>query len=333
VIDVHGQVLASHPKRARWPEIAELRSIADYQATSDFAGDEPLTIAAVEIEGVVVGYLCAAAPPGRSPVIAFAIHLVGLELARRQAVLTGNREMLGQVLEDIIAEHLPSSEAIRRLALHGLDVEQDYRVLIGRVDCPAVRLRRVPWNVLDLVEGHSGEPYGALIGDSVVVISPANNPPEQSLDALFEALSRLGPNAAVGISAVHRGVRGIRIGHFEASQAVARGPGRHGLTSVEPLTLAGLLLSNSNVPVRDIAMSTLQPLIDYDSSRDGDLMKTLRVYLATDCSPGRAAQQLFIHRNGIQYRLDRIAALTGRNLASFEDRAHLWLALSALELG
>ncbi|MFE7417641.1 PucR family transcriptional regulator [Rhodococcus sp. NPDC057529] len=332
VIDVHGQVLASHPARRKWPAITELRSIAIEQADHELPGAEPLTSAAVEIEGVVVAYLCAATSPERSPVIPFAISLIGLELARRQAVLTGNREMLGQVLEDIISEHLPPSEAVRRLALHGLDVDSSFRVLIGRVDCSTVRLRRVPWNVLDLTGEHSSEQFAALIGEAVVVISPEDRDPAESSTALFEALSQLGPNAAVGVSGVHRGVHGLRIGHFEAGTAVARGPGRHGQTSVEPLTLAGLLLSNSTVPVRDIAMHTLAPLIDYDNSRNGDLIKTLKVYLETDCSPSRAARLLFIHRNGMQYRLERIAELTGRNLASFDDRAHLWLALSAMEM-
>jgi len=332
VIEVHGQVLASQPVRNSWPAISELRTIAQCQAAEAARGPDPLTVAAVEIEGIPVAYLCAAASPQPSPIIQFAINLIGLELARRQAVLTGNREMLGQVLEDIIAEHLVPREAVRRLRQHGLDIEGDHRILIGKVDCSASRLRRVPWNIMDLVGEHSSDLFAALLDDIVMVVSPADQDPDQAATMMFDALSRLGPNAVVGVSGVHRGVSGVRIGYFEAKQAVSRGPGKHGSMEFEPLTLPGLLLNNSTVPVRDIALDTLQPLIDYDTHRNGELIKTLEAYLEADCSPSRAAQRLFIHRNGMQYRLEQIAELTGRNLASFSDRAHLWLALSALNL-
>ena len=340
VIDVHGTVLGTHPVRAVWPPVAELRTIAALawdqdQGTDSTASDrdeESITSVAVDIEGVTVAYLCAVTRRDLDTVVQFAVSLIGLELARRQAVLTGNREMLGQVIEDVVAEHISAGEAVRRFEIHGLDVESAFRVLIGRVDGKVDRLRRVPWNLVDLVSERSSHPFAALAGGTVVVITYADDDHVESGRALLSALSRLGPGASVGVSGVHHGVQGVRVGMFEARRASSHGPGLHLAESVEALSLAGLLLSNSLVPVKDIALAALGPLIDYDTRKTADLVNTLKTYLQQDCSPARTAQALFIHRNGLQYRLDRIAELTGRNLASVEDRAHLWLALTALEM-
>ncbi|MFD8595967.1 helix-turn-helix domain-containing protein [Kitasatospora sp. NPDC059646] len=41
------------------------------------------------------------------------------------------------------------------------------------------------------------------------------------------------------------------------------------------------------------------------------------------------ADRMFVHRNTVRYRLERIEQLTGRSLQSTHDRFQLWLALLA----
>ncbi|MDW5593073.1 PucR family transcriptional regulator ligand-binding domain-containing protein [Conexibacter stalactiti] len=76
----------------------------------------------------------------------------------------------------------------------------------------------------------------------------------------------------------------------------------------------------------------LGPLIDYDSEHDGELVKTLHTYLECDRSPKRAAAELFVHNQTVNYRLARVQELTGRSLRSTADISELWLALRALAL-
>ncbi|MGW4420622.1 PucR family transcriptional regulator [Streptosporangium sp. NPDC004631] len=325
VIDRQGRVLDSRPARAGWPALAELRVLAAGEAG-------PVTVSSVDIEGVTVGYLCAAQPPGSTPIIPFAVGLIGLELARRQAILTGRRELLGQVIQDLVFEHVAVEEATRRLAVHGFKDGDRHRLLLGQVTCSPERLRRVPWNVLELVSDAGDGADAVLTGlveDLVVLVAPDGRDHAALAAELLAMLARLGADASVGVSGVHQGVRGLRIGFFEARQAVGQGPG---LQDIAPLSLAGLLLNNSDAPVRDMALISLQPILDHDANRKGDLLETLRVFLDSGCSPGESARRLVIHRNGLQYRLQRIEKLTGRDLSSFDDRIHLWLALRALEM-
>lgn len=62
------------------------------------------------------------------------------------------------------------------------------------------------------------------------------------------------------------------------------------------------------------------------------LLATLRALFHSDGQRGPAAAALGIHRNTLRDRVTRIERLTGRSLASPEDRAELWFALRTAEL-
>ncbi len=55
--------------------------------------------------------------------------------------------------------------------------------------------------------------------------------------------------------------------------------------------------------------------------------RILSVYYKNQMSLGKASEELFIHKNTLQYRLDKIAAKSGYNPRSFSDAVILYLAL------
>jgi purine catabolism regulator len=66
-------------------------------------------------------------------VLPYAVALVGLELARRQAVLAGQRQLAGQVLEDLVRGALTTAEAERRLATFGIKAADQHAILVGTI--------------------------------------------------------------------------------------------------------------------------------------------------------------------------------------------------------
>jgi len=62
------------------------------------------------------------------------------------------------------------------------------------------------------------------------------------------------------------------------------------------------------------------------------LTGTAEVWLDSAGSPQRAATRLCIHRQTLYYRLGRIEALTGLDLADGEDRLLLHTAVKAARL-
>jgi len=72
----------------------------------------------------------------------------------------------------------------------------------------------------------------------------------------------------------------------------------------------------------------VEPVAARDREKGSDLVRTLRVYFAVGANASAAADQLFLHRNSMLYRLSRVEELTGLDLK--DPRAGLALRLGLL---
>lgn len=70
---------------------------------------------------------------------------------------------------------------------------------------------------------------------------------------------------------------------------------------------------------------TIQPLVEYDEKNDSDLCNVLWVYLQHDGSVKDTADELYVHRNTINYKLNRAAKILDMNLSSLDTRLQLTL--------
>ena len=98
-------------------------------------------------------------------------------------------------------------------------------------------------------------------------------------------------------------------------------------TVPEPL-LHELLLANVPTPVlRSSRERLLGPLRDYDTRHNAELLPTLTSFLDCDGSWSACASRMYVHVNTVRYRINRIEALTGRDLSALADRVDFFLAL------
>jgi DNA-binding PucR family transcriptional regulator len=72
----------------------------------------------------------------------------------------------------------------------------------------------------------------------------------------------------------------------------------------------------------------IEPVQEYDRTRRSDLVLTLKTYFAAGGNASEAADRLFLHRNSMVYRLDRIQKLIGLDLK--DDRVALAIRLGLL---
>lgn len=94
-------------------------------------------------------------------------------------------------------------------------------------------------------------------------------------------------------------------------------------------TLEGLLFQQPASRVRPFRDQLIDPLRESGKARGGDLLQTLRSFLAHDGSIPNCAAELYLHVNTVRHRLDRITTLTGRNPLVFLDRVALTIAMWA----
>ena len=73
-------------------------------------------------------------------------------------------------------------------------------------------------------------------------------------------------------------------------------------------------------------------LIEYDRTQGTDLVETLTAYFAHKGNLSQTAEAMFVHRNTLLYRMDRIKEISGLDLDNPETRLSIQLALRARRL-
>ena len=76
----------------------------------------------------------------------------------------------------------------------------------------------------------------------------------------------------------------------------------------------------------------LAPLVDHDATGRGELIASLRAWLAHNGQWDPAAAALGVHRHTLRHRIAKVGRLLGRDLDAADTRAELWLALRLRDL-
>ncbi|MGI5928254.1 PucR family transcriptional regulator [Pseudoflavonifractor sp.] len=79
--------------------------------------------------------------------------------------------------------------------------------------------------------------------------------------------------------------------------------------------------------VREYAAEQLAPLLEYDAKYKKNLLRTLEIYLQTNCSCKKTAEIMYLHRNTLTYQIDKIRSLLGVSLEEAEVRNHFYNCL------
>ena len=77
---------------------------------------------------------------------------------------------------------------------------------------------------------------------------------------------------------------------------------------------------------------TVEPLILYDEKNQSDLATVLRTYLKHIGSVKETADELYLHRNTINYKLSRVESLLDIDLSSLDSRLQLSIGFMLLDM-
>jgi purine catabolism regulator len=156
-----------------------------------------------------------------------------------------------------------------------------------------------------------------------VLLVPAGGAVAAQLPGLAERV----PGAVFGCSAPHSWTE-LADGVRRARQAVEHGRARsRPVTAFAELTASGLGALLDPGGTRAFAESLLGPLVAADRAGAGDLVESLRVWLAHHGQWEPAAAALGVHRHTLRKRVRRAQDLLGRDLDEPGTRAELWVAL------
>lgn len=187
-------------------------------------------------------------------------------------------------------------------------------------------LRSVVDHIADAV-GASKAPLVVPVDEtSVWVWLPATDVP---VAAVEQAIGRSGVAVSVALGAATTGMDGFRRTHRQAISAqrvaVARGAGRDVVTpfaEIAPIAMMAADLDSARSWVSEVLGG-----LAADSQRNEGLRETARLFLGFGGSYTAAADQLFLHRNTVQYRVRQAEEARGRPFA--EGRLDVEVALLA----
>ena len=86
------------------------------------------------------------------------------------------------------------------------------------------------------------------------------------------------------------------------------------MTRFEDLGVQRYLWSLAQEPARDVWQERLERLRDYDAAHGSALLETVERYLRANANRKDAAEQLFVHRNTLRQRFERIRRIAGIDL-------------------
>lgn len=170
-----------------------------------------------------------------------------------------------------------------------------------------------------------------------IVVGPAPDQPGaraaqarqrlQELDGVLRPALTLPATLAMGVALP--GLDGAAASYESARQTARVGRQRDPASAVfsyVELSLPVLLSSLKSGWQAEQLRQTLAPLMAHDR-KSGALMKTLAAWFKHNNHHTQTADALHIHRNTLDYRLQKIGELTGLDLADTDDRLLLYVAV------
>jgi sugar diacid utilization regulator len=142
-----------------------------------------------------------------------------------------------------------------------------------------------------------------------------------------------GARVLCGVGGPHQGLPGLRASRAEADSALQSARLRGAFDQPVLFDAPGLsrLLVEwySSHAVRQSVEDLLAPLATLGATKQKDYGTTLRVYLENNRSVSRTAQQLFLHRNTVTYRIGKILGVLGVDLDDPNQYLAVYLACFA----
>jgi hypothetical protein len=266
-------------------------------------------------------------------VIDQAVTFLGLVFAQRRAMQTLQMRVASDLIDQLRSGAGSSPDPRDRLGAFGIDPS-------GALAAVEIHAQEDGALVGELAAAHFAG-YGApvVLGEAdgaLLVITAWPHAEELLVAAMRDLATRAaralpGSRVSVGVGSLQQGASRLRRSLVEARHACLAA--RRAQTEPRVVTYRESashrqLFALHDAEVRGAFRATvLEALVDYDASHQSDLALTLRTFLRNAGRWKSTAAELHVHVNTLRHRLRRVEELTGRDLASMDDRVDFYLAL------
>jgi purine catabolism regulator len=267
-----------------------------------------------------------------------------LEMAKAKAVSEARKALRGDFLEGVLSGTLPKKEIERLAGRLDHDTSQAHAIMTfswAGADAPS--MRRLETAVNWVLANHNRSTLVHVYGEQHVCIFQAfkHNIDMEAAYSLarriYEETSNEFPDARLisGASGPATNLTDWPRVYEEALQAMemAERLNLNHVVDFHGLGVYQLLGQLEDIDfVRQFTQQVIGPLVEYDAQHRSSLVHTIDAYFDHHGNISQTAESLFIHRNTLLYRLERIKDLTNQDLNQANMRLALQLALKLWQL-
>ncbi len=353
--------LASSPSpdlRSVWndllEQLAELSTLPEILRDRRQAGETPAVsseplpgglermIAPIVVGDVARGYLTAIGMQGELDqtdrmVLEQGALVCAIEMARAKAVRETEKRLHGDLLSALLHQNLSARDAHLWAQNMGLDLDQQHTAVRMAWEGPSPTLRRLE----TLVNGEVARAKSPVIVSSLSgeVICFCETPREagKPMTAIALALSVIDlagkefPDAVIrcGVGTPAADLGAWQLSFRQAGQALdmARRLNERKPLYYMDLSVYRLLLQfEDNPELRAFLQETLGPILNHENA--DEFLATLEEFFTHNGNLSQTAEALFIHRNTLTYRMERMTSISRLDLDNPDTRLAVQLALS-----
>lgn len=172
---------------------------------------------------------------------------------------------------------------------------------------------------------------------NIIALINVNNTSLNTLNTLFpQILNYIKENypnyiVNIGIGTRQKSLEKYKLSYEQASKCInlaIKQKQKNMIYYYEQLGLYQLFYDiNNKTLLENFVHNILYSLMAYDKKYNTNLIQTLEVYLNKNCNLNQTAETLFIHRNTIKYRLQRIEEITNTSLDDAFTRLNFFNAI------
>ena len=326
-----------------------------------------LIIAPVVVSGEIYGYVAVVETGSRKmeelyyTAVQQAATVVALEMMKEKEKLETRKRLEANLIEDLLNEEYKSPQTIIQRAHYlGWDFERVYLVLIIDIDNfeeyfwekkDEEHMQEIKEKLKEIVQQEflflNKEAILIFRSDSLVVFFDCEGLEESEIKAkvinfserIREKINRQISQVSVtiGIGNYYPEVMGLKKSYFEASKAVNIGKSIKRDSDIfhyQDLGIYRVLVKCKDDPeLREFYQEILGLVKKYDRKNgEEEMLKTIEALLKHFGNKSKAAEELCIHRNSLNYRLNKIEKITARTFADGENWLNIYLALKINDL-
>lgn len=263
--------------------------------------------------------------------------VAALEISKQKAVFEAERRSKGELLDELLRGNTTCAETLKRRA-NSLNFKLDNELVVFVVNWQkplVLNKESIIFTVEELFQDYPGGVLWQFRCDQLIGLVGVNGTIDLLKRLLTELALQFGSGVKqkvwIGTGRAYNTLEAVHLSYEEARVAVAIGSAYSAgdpVTFFDQLGAFRCLYEIRDYPqIKLFYTETVGRLKEYDQINNAELLQTLEAYFQNGCNLRQTAKALFVHRNTLSYRLEKLERITGRKLDDYNDLFDLQLAV------